>query len=642
MSRALSHEVGASYRALLRDVRALEPNLVSYLEPVIQRLTDLVRTRGPRVVCIDLPSLGKLFDKSLSRGYFEFSQVPRTLGTIEKGSFMFHEVFSDYVYEPHTGCVYTKVDPTAVFLLRTFMYLWKGAVKEPIDGATEEAVSQFFRTDSELRAPTLSWGCDDLDTGVIPDIGFARSLRESDDHDLFGSWPTRVDKGLLLLLDRVCRISTAMFGILQPDELCGRHGPGAVADVRTGEDKYLFPFWPNKLGRLFPDTLHAYPNEWISYTDAQARSLHEPPARLLAVPKSMKTPRLITSEPTAHQFLQQGLLRWLRKHLPSHLRICLDFSSQEPSRAAALEASKYGESATVDLSSASDRLSLWTVERAFAGNSSVLSALHATRTRYVRDCAGDPSRDYIHLRKYAGQGNATTFPVQSIIYSLVCITCVLYEQYGSAARVTAKSLRKAAGSVRVYGDDIILPSPCVRYLAECFEFLQLKINWEKTHIEGHFRESCGMDAFEGYDVTPLYMQSFGLPDKPSGEELVSWIDVSNNAYMKGLWSLSTWMIENVPISIARDIPVSPNPLGCVSLRTHTRATYFRKVRFNQNLHRKEVYGYVLTGSEVRAERNTYASLLQYFVERPVPDGRYTSGYSVRKRSLLRKRWVPAE
>nr|UJQ85133.1 MAG: hypothetical protein 3 [Leviviridae sp.] len=653
MSRRNSHEVSASYRALIDDVRVQKPDLVSYFLESLPRLERLVETRGLGVVCIDLPQLGKVFDKTLSSGFFDKKKVPNSL-RVHEGGFLLDALFEDYLYEPHTCRVYKSVDPDFVLFARTFLYMLKDVVKEPTDDKIAASVRSFFQIDAGLRKPTLSWNADDLFAGdrdrsssdTRPPSGHRLSFVDGDrgvEHKtLFPLASASCRRGLLALLDKVCRVSSSMFGYLTTDELCGRHGPGAVADIVTGEaDKYGFPCWPLKLGHLFPHELHAYANEAIAYSDPQPYSLNEPPARLLAVPKSMKGPRLITSEPTAHQFLQQGLLKWLRAHMPRYLRVAIDFKSQTPSRDAALEASRTGDSMTVDLSSASDRLSLWTVERAFQGNLSVLTALHAVRTRTVVNATGCGPEDRAILRKFAGQGNATTFPVQTFIYTWISIACVLWESGVRAGSCTPKQIKRAARRVRVYGDDIILPSRCGHTLAELLEFLELEVNWVKTHHRGHFRESCGMDAYMGYDVTPLYMQALTLPDKITPSALVSWIDVCNNAYTKGFWALSTWMKESVPKEILRDIPVTRESLGCLRLLTHTRSSKFRKVRVNKDLQLTETYGYVLQGREVREKRNTHQSLHQYFVEKPLPDSKYESGWVVRKRSQLRKRWVPA-
>nr|UJQ84877.1 MAG: hypothetical protein 3 [Leviviridae sp.] len=653
MSKRNSHEVLASYLALIEDVRVQKPDLVSYFLESLPRLERLVETRGLEVVCIDLPELGKVFDKTLSSGFFDIKKVPKPLGSAEKG-FLLEALFGDYLYEPHSCRTYATVDPDFVFFTRTFLYMLKDVVKEPTDARKLASVRKFFQIDASLRRPTLYWESDDLfdfgrcSDGVSIHPYYARRLSFSDGdrgtevkvHPGLAEPSVTCRGELLALLDRVCWLSSSMFGFLDTSEVCGRHGPGAVSDVKTGEDKYTFPSWPLKLGRTFPFELYAQTNESTAHFDGQDYTLNEPMAKLLAVPKSMKGPRLITSEPTAHQFLQQGLLKWLRLHMPSYLGVSIDFKSQTPSRDKALEASRTGDLMTVDLSSASDRLSLWTVERAFQGNLSILSALHAVRSRTVINATRVGSSDATILRKYAGQGNATTFPVQTFIYTWISIACVLWEEHGKYARVTRRSLARAAKKVRVYGDDIILPSRCGHILSELLSFLQLEVNWAKTHHKGHFRESCGMDAYRGYDVTPLYMQATALSDKPTPSELVSWIDVSNNAYTKGLWALSTWMNTCIPKNILRDIPITQDPIGCLRFYTHTRLAHFRHVRVNSDLQCEEVHGYVLQSKEVREKRNSHQSLLQYFVEKPQPDSNYESGWVVRRRSQLRKRWVP--
>jgi hypothetical protein len=357
--------------------------------------------------------------------------------------------------------------------------------------------------------------------------------------------------------------------------------------------------------------------------------------------KTLKGPRLITVEPVAHQFLQQALLGWIREYLPKTLRNSVDFSDQSLSQDAALAASKDGVNATVDLSSASDRLSCWIVERMFRGlhNPDLLVALHACRSRMLKHQAKE-GKGFLLLRKYAGQGNATTFPVQTIFYACVAIAAVLFENGDRPSNMT---VRKVGRQIRVFGDDIIVPSFAVRSLALLLTHTGMKVNMGKTHVGGYFRESCGMDAYKGVDVTPLYIRALTLGTAP--DELVSWIDVSNNAYHKGLWVLAEWMWNQVPDKIRKLIPISNENLGCLTLSTNQEGLRcLSKRRYNVNLQRDELLALQGSNQTVRRQREGHENLLQYFLEFPEPDflGVYpvwSSGFLVKSRLLLRKRWV---
>jgi hypothetical protein len=95
--------------------------------------------------------------------------------------------------------------------------------------------------------------------------------------------------------------------------------------------------------------------------------------------------------------------------------------------------------------------------------------------------------------------------------------------------------------IRVFGDDIIITEPAVGHLYRLLEEVGLKVNKEKSFSRGQFRESCGMDAYDGVDVTPGYIRKIYQPSSP--EALVSVVECSNNLYKKGLWHLADSLLR---------------------------------------------------------------------------------------------------
>jgi hypothetical protein len=443
--------------------------------------------------------------------------------------------------------------------------------------------------------------------------------------------------------DKLWALVDAVFARLVPCEevqyldLSPKHGPGAVADVKSGKDKFNFPYWPSKLEGTFPASEYALPNLRLYLSDVTTIGLNpkEPPARLIAVPKSYKGPRLIASEPTAHQFLQQGLLRWLRRKSRPALRYCFDPRSQEPSRDAALLASLKMDLATVDLSSASDRLSCWTVERALSSNQSLLRALHATRTRCIIDATGSYPNLSLKLKKFGAQGAAVTFPVQTMIYAGFSIAAVLFDR---GMRPTTRNVNRVAREVRVFGDDIILPKSSLLTLSLLLEVNQLKINVSKTHYEGGFRESCGMDAYRGYDVTPLYIPSFGWSTSP--ETAAGWVDVSNNAHSAGLWILAATMRELIPVKNRKKILVSSRDGDGLRFKTFCEGSNAEsRSRWNNDIHCTEYHNLIVVPDLEVKKRGSWQDLHQYLVEAPLPSSKWEAGYLSRKSVKLMTGWV---
>jgi hypothetical protein len=623
----------ALFAALSQDIAAWDSGLQDPMQEYLSYMQRMVLTRGVSFIMIDMPQACKLVDHGLSSEYLDFATLPMTFGyRRERGRFFLGALFRQ-VWD-HKGRLFEDVDPQLVYFLRQYLVLAKKVKRDCSDAATLVEVNNFLKDDNCLPVPSGTWYADELDVSSKLSLtdGY-RDTRKSLFEEVF------VPHSLLQTVQRVADLVVSRLPVLDRDMLRPKHGPGAVSDAKTGEDKYLFPFWPKKLDMVFHAELYRQSREDLHLEDPSIQSSPvEPPARLLAVPKTLAGPRLIASEPTAHQFIQQGLMRWLRDNLPSQLKLCIDFLDQEPSRAFCLRASATGMHASVDLKSASDRVSCWLVERIFRRSPSLLEALHASRTRIVVNGTGVGEDFHLLMRKFAPMGSAVTFPVQSIIYAICVMGTILYDR---GMRVSSRNVTAVARELRVFGDDIIMPSMQTHLVASLFALLGLKVNMMKTHHAGFFRESCGMDAFKGIDITPIKVSSLSLLNTAEG--LQSWIDTHNLFVSKGLTNLAKHCESVVPESIRKLIPRSPTPISSLYFLDPV-LTAASKNRFNPELQRWETWALCVQVTPVRKKRDTNMSLLQYFLEAPSPDFMgltpvWSEGYNVRNRSRLRKRWV---
>jgi hypothetical protein len=423
---------------------------------------------------------------------------------------------------------------------------------------------------------------------------------------------------------------------LSSTDIVPKHGPGAVSDVRSGLDKFSATAWPEKLEEFFPQNFFRFHSEQHGNSQGLL-TLKEEPAALLAVPKTYKGPRLIASEPTYHQFLQQGLLGWIRNNMTEPARKCISFQDQEPSKAAALDASILGDSATVDLSSASDRLSCWVVERAFGSNETLLRALHSVRSRFIVDRTGVDPHLSLQIKKFAAQGSAVTFPVQTIVYASVAIASLLFDE---KKQVTSKSVNWAARKIRVFGDDIVIPSSSFATLVVALTELQLKVNVTKSHYLGYFRESCGMDAYHGHDVTPVYLADILPPSPKHTTRVASWLEISNLLHGKCMWKTAEWMLSELPKSMTQKF-LYTHSAGpgfrafsfCKGIRFHGRR------RWNEPHQRQELNTLELRSVVRKRARGTFDDLLQYFLEKPAPDIVWKAGFILGCRDTIVSRWV---
>lgn len=304
--------------------------------------------------------------------------------------------------------------------------------------------------------------------------------------------------GRLLWADFFSKVDSRIY----QEGVTPKHGPGATADKLRGNAKYEQLMWTRRLEEVFPWWENIFPNDHPRTFESEHRvTILEPwdeiPVRVIDVPKTLKTPRLIAIEPTCMQYMQQGILAVMVEEMsgftnPAHL---LDFESQEPNQRLAREGSISGALATLDLSEASDRVSNQHVRILLANHRELRRAVDATRSRKA-DVLGET----IRLAKFASMGSALTFPFESIVF-MTMIFCGIEECLGRP--LTQEDVTGLYGRVRTYGDDIIVPVEYVHAVMEELEAFGLRVNRGKSFWTGLFRESCGSDWYAGEDVSSV-------------------------------------------------------------------------------------------------------------------------------------------
>lgn len=355
-------------------------------------------------------------------------------------------------------------------------------------------------------------------------------------------------------------------------------------------------------------------------------------ARLVTVPKTFTSLRTITVEPVVNQFLQQAFNAHLRKEINRCpvMSKCLQLSSQEPNQILALEGSRTGDWVTVDLSSASDRLSTSLVEIAFAHRPRFLSGIMSCRTPSVV-----VQKKELVLRKYAGMGNATTFPVQSYVFALIALASMI----GVNEDVTLRKLQTLASNVRVFGDDIIIKREHFPAFAVWIESCGLKINDMKTFSTGNFRESCGVDAYKGTKVTPIYMRCDPRSTATDPSSFISVLSTCNQLWLDAMYSTSD-ALKSI-LDRTRVLPLVNRE--CPGLGYHTHQNLCDRQRWSKTLHRYEVSTYVPVPVREKDEIDGYAALFKWF--HSPNSGEFETKHlerSVRRFNVnLRKRWVLA-
>jgi hypothetical protein len=207
-----------------------------------------------------------------------------------------------------------------------------------------------------------------------------------------------------------------------------------------------------------------------------------PGNRIAFVPKTAVTHRTIAIEPLMNVYAQLGLGKLMRRKL--RLKCGLDLDDQVPNQDMACRGSIDGSLATIDLSSASD-----TVARELVRF--LLPHEWFERLDLCRSKVGLLDGKWLRYEKFSSMGNGYTFELETLIFWSLAISCV-------------KLLELDPFEVRVYGDDIIVPSKAYDFLIEVLTFCGFTANSSKSFREGPFRESCGKDFYDGLEVRPFF------------------------------------------------------------------------------------------------------------------------------------------
>jgi hypothetical protein len=588
--------------SILEDAASAYPADHEELFRDSKRITLQSRSRGLPFFTIDLPEVGKRFDASLSSGRLNLANLPHTRGK-KRGSIipklflgLWKRIFDQ------DGLLLDDADPSAIFFLRQLFYVAKKVELECSPKYLFDTTREFFHVEANLPSVDPFWDDNSpIHRSVLGDLSDRQVRRDVCEPVIPGldDTGTIVPSQLLETCQKVSDRIASSFGLIHPEDLIPRHGPGVVSD-RKGKkfDKYEFLYWSDSLQDLFPFDMFGQLNMSENLTDSLPtgypifRDWH---SKLVAVPKTQKGPRLIAAEPHSNQWIQQSIARWIRwKSADTLTGVMVDFFDQEPSRVAAVEASRTGLRSTIDLKSASDRLTPWLIQRVFRSNPGLVDMFRACRTKYMLNPLDKKYPTLTKLKKFATQGSALTFPLQSIVFSTLCL--------GVAKHLNPRrGLRSLAREIRVFGDDLIVPSSWVPTVKLLLEALWLKVNTTKTHSVGKFRESCGMDAFRGYDVTPAYVTS--LQTKALDARLLQGaIDIQNHFYLKGLWHAASHLHQTVP-QVRKFPVVSPEARVPGLITLSKKGSYYvetnnlgRKLRsrdigssrFSQTLQRVEV------------------------------------------------------
>jgi hypothetical protein len=388
--------------------------------------------------------------------------------------------------------------------------------------------------------------------------------------------------------------------------LIPKHGNGQTADRLLGNKKFSGISWTHRLESVFKSCDFLIPNHrYSSYLSRIhfAEPEDELPVKVTTVPKTLKTPRIIAMEPTCMMYAQQAVMEVLVESLERSSSF-VGFTDQTPNQRLALQGSRDGSLATLDLSEASDRVSNQHVLALTRFHPHFSEALQACRSRK----ADVPGHGILSLSKFASMGSALCFPIEAMVFSTIVFLGIQREL---KRRLTRKDLKVLTGQVRVYGDDIIVPVDYVSSVVSELEAFGFRVNAGKSFWTGKFRESCGKEYYAGDDVSIVKVRSLLPTQRKDAKEVVSTVSTRNQFYKAGMWKTAA-LLDNTIERAIKHFPVVAETSPVVG--RHSFLGY-QTEKMHPQLHSPLVRGYVV---KVRLPENPLdgePALLKWFLKR---------------------------
>lgn len=557
-----------------------------------QTITRRVECEGESFLTITLPKFGTAFEQCLAMEVLDPTLFPEF--RVRRGRPVFLQGFLGLVFDDR-GFLLANPNIEAIRFIRQITKMFKRVKTLCSDERQVKAARGYKKVEDELS---------DLDDEFLADLRRHAAA-------LWGPYLSAVSSEIY------------------KNGVVPRHGPGATATGELGNKKYTRFTWTERLEEFFPfgDHLFASPRQWGEQGPVVLPPEQEPPVKVVHVPKTASTTRVIAEEPVWTQYVQQGILRVFTDLLPRFPEVdgVCGWTDQSPNQRLARTGSINGGFATIDLSSASDRVTVQHVEAILTNQTFLKDCIMSCRSTRA-----DVSGEILTLKKFASMGSALCFPMETMVFTTVVSIGLERSGFYQGRK---PSLRQLFGMVRVFGDDIIVPAQTSWGVLDSLVDYGFVVNRDKTFLNGKFRESCGADWYSGSSVTPTYL-SKPLPSSRSDlDSIVSLFEFGNHLEEGGYCSTADGVFSYLA-GVLGFVPGSPKGSGGIGrwsgeLVTRHHTDYHRPV------HKAYVYSTPLPLNEV----DGWSALLKVFttpfnedVNHFKRSGRPQSGY-------LSLRWV---
>jgi len=490
----------------------------------LKTISRRVEDEGLSFLTITLANFGKDFQKSLDQGFVGSDQFT---GFRRSGGLP--SLFSGFlcrVFDKSSGRLFDEPDIESIRAIRQITLMWAKIELPCSEQRNKKAISDYVKCEADVKA---------ADRAISNDL-----LLE------FTTASTQLWAEILSDVDYQ----------VYKGEVIPSHGPGSTADSLMGNQKWNQRSWTERLDSIFSIEEMLIPN--VRHHELLDRiNISEPgeelPAKVILVPKTLKTPRVIAKEPTVMMFMQKAIARSITISVESynHSRQIFGWQDRVHNMDLARQGSSDGSLATLDLSEASDRVSNQHVRALLAHYGSLREAVEACRSRKAEVPIGPERKTIIRLSKFASMGSALTFPLESIVFATI-----VFMGIGKTLNrpLSKKLVNEFIGRVRIFGDDLIFPVEFVPAVTSLLRTFGLVVSEDKSFWTGKFRESCGGDYYEGEDVSVVRLRSSIPTHRRNGPEIISLYSFRNQCYHAGLWN-TVRHVDNVIKRLKLPLPI---------------------------------------------------------------------------------------
>jgi hypothetical protein len=558
-------------------MHVIEHTYVSLLADVA-RLTGYSEIRGSyeglQWCLIEAPQLEKYMLACLERDEKpDLSRFPHWLQRLAAGSFL---------------------DPVLLRYLRQLLLFCYKAYVEHDQDTTENAFKAFF----EVNART-------------------------------GEYGASLSKASPVLLNIARKFCQSVLYRTDWTDIKPSHGPGASITP-----KERWSSWFESIDYVYPysDYMYLYFNRDHCDQRGDCTFGSEIRSKLIAVPKDSRGPRLICVHPAEAIWIQQGVRRQLERaisrdrfHRGIWPRGKIHFDDQSINGRIAFNSSRTRRYATLDMKEASDRISEPLVQILFGDHYKYFGCC---RAQNVYRPGLHTDGDSVDIHSYAPMGNATTFPVQSLVFWAICSASLQYHGFHQP------------GAVFVFGDDIIVPTSMAEIVINDLESFGLLVNRTKSFWRSGFRESCGVDAFNGVNVTPIRWKTTMDAEHISGLQSLS--DTAMRLRMAGYTeaaSTAYWTISRRFRSHGKTLPFTDNPNHGGIAEYSTDYNAWSSAYWHRSLHKYVTPVYRTEMMRPKASSSDWNHVLESVISLELNGRSHVPDRTVSRRSKLVRGWI---